>query len=168
MLRMANERVQAYGGRASLIWKDATRLPFADGSFAAVTCIEALEFLPHERLALGEMARVLAPNGFLLLSNRVGRDTLFFPGRTFGRDELKGLLTSLSLEDVHINRWQDCYDLVWAQKRGSLGEESPQNLLEVLLCPCCGSSMARRSEAMGCLNCDHLYPIIDGVLNLEV
>lgn len=168
MLRVAREKAQGYGGRASLVWKDASRLPFADGSFAAVTCIEGLEFMPHQRFALEEMARVLAPGGVLLLSNRVGRDTLFFPGRTFERGELKGLLASLSMEDVHTNRWQDCYDLVWAKKRGSPGEEPPQNLLEVLLCPYCGSSLARRSEAMDCLNCDHLYPFVDGVLSLEV
>ncbi len=167
MLQMAGVKVQGYGGRASLIWKDASRLPFADASFAAVTCIEGLEFMPHQRVALGEMARVLAPGGVLLLSNRVGRDALFFPGRTFGRGELRGLLASLSLGDVHINRWQDCYDLVWAKKGGSPGG-FPKNLLEVLLCPRCGSSLARRSEAMGCLNCDHLYPLVDGVLSLEV
>jgi len=167
MLRVARGKVEGYGGRASLIWKEASRLPFADASFAAVTCIEALEFMPHQRLALQEMARVLAPGGVILFSNRVGRDALFFPGRAFGRDELKQLLTSLSLEDMHFNRWQDCYDLVWAKKRGS-PIEPPRNLLEVLLCPRCGSSLARRSEAMGCLRCDHLYPFVDGVLSLEV
>lgn len=163
MLQVARERVQGYGGRASLIWKDATRLPFA-----AVTCIEALEFMPHQRLALQEMARVLAPGGLLLLSNRVGRDALFFPGRAFKGGEIKDLLTSLSLEDVHTNRWQDFYDLVWAEKGGSPGGEPPQNLLDVLLCPQCGSSLARRSEVVGCTNCDHTYPFVDGVLSLEV
>jgi rubrerythrin len=98
----------------------------------------------------------------------VGRDALFFPGRTFSREELKGLLPSLSLEDVQVSRWQESYDLVWAKKRGSPGEEPPKNLLEVLLCPRCGSSLARRSEAMGCPNCDHFYPFVDGVLSLEV
>lgn len=168
MLRVAREKAQGYGGRASLLWKDASRLPFVDASFAAVTCIEALEFMPQQRFALQEMVRVLAPGGVLLLSNRVGRDAFFFPGRAFGRDELNALLASLSLEEVEVNRWQECYDLVWARKGGSPREEPPKHLLEVLLCPHCGSSLARRSEAVGCLNCGHSYPFVDGVLNLEV
>lgn len=151
-----------------MLWKDGSRLPFADASFAAVTCIEALEFMPDQKVAFEEMARVLAPGGVLLFSNRVGRDALFFPGRAFKRDELKSLLASLSLEDVHFNRWQECYDLVWAKKRGSPRGEPPRSLLDVLLCPRCGSSLARRSEALGCLNCDRSYPFVDGVLSLEV
>lgn len=167
MLRVAREKAQGYGGRASLLWKDASRLPFVDASFAAVTCIEALEFMPQQRFALQEMARVLAPGGVLLLSNRVGRDAFFFPGRAFGRGELNDLLASLSLEEVEVNRWQECYDLVWARKRGSPVKEPPKHLLEVLLCPHCGSSLARRSEEMGCHTCDRSYPFIDGILNLE-
>ena len=167
MLRVAREKARGYRGRASLLWKDASWLPFADASFAAVMCIEALEFMPRQKFSLGEMARVLAPGGVLLLSNRVGRDALFFPRRAFERGELKGLLASLSLDDVRVKRWQQCYDLVWAKKRGS-PDEAPKNLLEVLVCPRCGTSLARRSEAMSCLNCDRSYPFVDGVLSLEV
>jgi ubiquinone/menaquinone biosynthesis C-methylase UbiE len=52
-----------------LVEGDAERLPFADGSFALVTCVYLFHELPREvRIAVArEMARVLRPGGRLLL-----------------------------------------------------------------------------------------------------
>ncbi len=167
MLQEAKRKMVGYGDRVHLIWKDASSLPFADGSFAAVTCIEGLEFLPHQRAALGEMARVLAPGGVLLLSNRVGRDALFFPRRAFGREGLKSTLLSLSLTEVNFNPWQPCFDLVWARKEGEAKEER-KGLLDVLVCPRCGGSpLVWNREGVGCIICGHNYPLEYGVLNFE-
>ena len=58
--------------RLTLIWQNATRLPFDDNTFDAVTCLEALEFMPDTFKALGEIVRVLRPGGVLLVTNRVG------------------------------------------------------------------------------------------------
>ena len=42
---------------------DATRLPFADGTFDAVITSEVLEHIPDDTGALAELARVLRPGG---------------------------------------------------------------------------------------------------------
>ena len=52
---------------------DAEFLPFATGSFDAVTCLGVFESLPDYAPALREIARVLRPGGLLVLSipNRI-------------------------------------------------------------------------------------------------
>ena len=47
---------------------DATRLPFTDGSFDAVFCIDAFEHFPDPDQAVREFRRVLRPGGFVFLS----------------------------------------------------------------------------------------------------
>jgi ubiquinone/menaquinone biosynthesis C-methylase UbiE len=47
---------------------DATSLPFADGSFGAVTCTEAFHWFPDQEAALAEISRVLAPGGRALIA----------------------------------------------------------------------------------------------------
>jgi SAM-dependent methyltransferase len=51
-------------GRAA----DATMLPFADGSFDLVVSSECIEHTPDPARAVGEMLRVLAPGGHLVLT----------------------------------------------------------------------------------------------------
>ena len=43
-------------------------LPFADATFAAVTCLDVLEHLPDDQAALTELARVTVPGGVLLVT----------------------------------------------------------------------------------------------------
>jgi SAM-dependent methyltransferase len=43
-------------------------LPFADGTFAACTCLDVLEHLPDDAAALTELARVTRPSGALLVT----------------------------------------------------------------------------------------------------
>ena len=96
---------------------DAERLPFNAGVFDAVCCIEALEFVTHADRALEELIRVLRPGGVMLLSNRVGRDAWFFPGKLCGRGELESRLARLGCHRIRTETWQTHYDLVWAEKR---------------------------------------------------
>jgi ubiquinone/menaquinone biosynthesis C-methylase UbiE len=117
-------RMLAEGQRACAAWPDrldwvrapAAPLPFAAGTFDAVTCLEALEFLPDARAVLAECTRVLRPGGLLLVTNRVGRDVWLLPGKTFAPADFERLLAALPLEGVDVQPWQVEYDLGWAKK----------------------------------------------------
>jgi len=47
---------------------DSERLPFHDGTFTAVLCSSSFHHYPQPRRALEEMARVLGPNGRLVIA----------------------------------------------------------------------------------------------------
>lgn len=116
MLTLAQRKARRYGLRLHLIRQDAALLPFADNTFDAVTCVEALEFLANPRHALQEMSRVLRPGGVLLVTNRVNWEARLMPGKAFSNLQMRALLESLGLRQILIQRWQVCYDLVWARK----------------------------------------------------
>jgi SAM-dependent methyltransferase len=47
---------------------DATRLPFADGSFDRIIAAEVLEHIPDDEAAIAELARVLRPGGTMAVT----------------------------------------------------------------------------------------------------
>lgn len=51
------------GTTAAFLRGDATRLPFADGSFDRVIVSEVLEHIPDDSAAMAEVARILTPQG---------------------------------------------------------------------------------------------------------
>lgn len=116
MLELAREKLTPFGERVALVRQTASDLPFGDATFAAVTCLEALEFLPDDTTALREMARVLMPGGYLLVSRRQGPDQPFFLGRVPDREAFERRLTALGLVDVVTQPWQMEYELVWARR----------------------------------------------------
>jgi ubiquinone/menaquinone biosynthesis C-methylase UbiE len=123
-----NEGMLAVARRVSagapIEWRegDAASLPFADGSFDAVTCQQALQFFPDRPQALREMRRVLAPGGraalavfrglaqspaYAPLADALGRHVAaeaaamlrsIFPGWT--RDELRTLVRGAGFREV--------------------------------------------------------------------
>jgi ubiquinone/menaquinone biosynthesis C-methylase UbiE len=95
-------------------WCDA--LPFAAETFDLVACLEVLEFTPNPRRTAAEMARVLRPGGWLLITNRVGWQAPLIVGRTFSRQQFPAFLRQAGLQNVQMHPWQVDYDLVWAQK----------------------------------------------------
>lgn len=103
--------------RVRLYRADAMRLPFADASFACVSCLEALEFFPQRDAALRELLRVLQPGGMLVVSNRIGPDAWKFPGRAVSSDRLIAELSDLGAVDAGRRDWLVDYDLVFAKKR---------------------------------------------------
>jgi SAM-dependent methyltransferase len=65
MLRRARARLKS--DRISQVVADVTSLPYADESFDAIVCGWVLEHLPDPSPGLRELARVLRPDGKLLL-----------------------------------------------------------------------------------------------------
>lgn len=123
MIKVAVSCTATFKERTLFVQADAMALPFANHTFAMVTCLEALEFLPNPESGLTELMRVLAPRsaaqptaGWLLTSNRIGWEARLMPGKTWRRAELEAILSRFPLQYVDIHPWQDIYDLVWAQK----------------------------------------------------
>ncbi len=116
MLAQAKAKTAWCYTRLDLIQRGADILPFRDGSFDLVTCLEALEFMPDPRRTVAEMVRVLRPGGLLLVSNRVGWEARLLWGRYCGRGRLEKLLAASGLQEITTRPWQTYYDLVWARK----------------------------------------------------
>ena len=120
MLRQARSKLAPYSEQVWLIWQDASLLPFRNGSFDAVVCLESLEFLPRPLEAMAEMVRVLTPGGVLLVTNRVGHEARLLPGRAIPRSVFAQTLASHPLCEVSVRPWQAHYDLGLARKEGHL------------------------------------------------
>lgn len=168
MLAFAAHLTRPYADRVVFIWQDARDLPFPDNTFDAVTGLEMLEFTPNPRAVLREMVRVLRPGGVLLVTNRVGRDARFLPGRAFPRRSFTTLLSELPLENIQTQYWQVDYDLVWARKTGRPVGGGIRPLAEVLCCPDCGQRGMKEAErAYRCARCGQVYPVApDGVVEM--
>lgn len=161
MLREAVRRTAQFADRLTFIWQDASQLPFEKNTFDAVTCIEALEFMPDPFHVLEELVRVLRPGGVLLVTNRVGPDARFLPGRAFDPGRFEEILRGLPLEQVRTRRWQVDYNLVWAVKRGKPEGGGIRPLEEILRCPACQGSLKREPDAFLCTNCHRSYGVCE-------
>jgi ubiquinone/menaquinone biosynthesis C-methylase UbiE len=168
MLRQARRKLRSYGEQVSLIWQDASHLPFDDDTFDAVACLESLEFMPRPRESLAEMVRVLAPGGVLYLTNRVGWEARLLPGRALPRPEFEELLAGYSLRDIQVRPWQANYDLALARKAGQprTGGRTERELASLLRCPACSRSVERGVASLSCTGCGQTFPIHEGVVNL--
>jgi SAM-dependent methyltransferase len=63
------EAVAAGRGRGHDVWPAAIEaLPFGDGAFHLVTCLDVLEHTPDDRRSLRELLRVTRPGGVLVLT----------------------------------------------------------------------------------------------------
>jgi len=170
MLKRAQCNLRDYSDRVGLIWRDASYLPFDDGTFDAVTCLEALEFLPNPREALAEMVRVLAPGGLLMVTNRVGRAARLLPGRTFSRPLFQQRLAALSLHDMETRAWQADYDLAVARKVGDCDPagRGGVSLASLLRCPVCRDHVEQPigRRVLRCEGCGRVFPIREGIVAL--
>jgi ubiquinone/menaquinone biosynthesis C-methylase UbiE len=116
MLAIARDKLAAFNGRVVFERRDAYKLPYPDAAFDVVTCLEALEFFPHPGETLREMVRTLAPDGLLIVSNRIGPDAWKLPGRTQSSAQLARQLTALGLTRVESAEWLVDYDLLTGVK----------------------------------------------------
>lgn len=168
MLHEAARKCADYKGRVTFMHHPAVPLPFADTIFDAVTCMEALEFLPDRHAALQEMVRVLRPGGWFITSNRIGNDARLLPGHTDSPEDFEARLTELGFVEIHTRPWQEIYDLIFARKAG---ESSPIRRdriawLATLQCPSCGKTSDTRTDAQ-CPLCKNTISVgDDGVWEL--
>lgn len=170
MLEQAVLKTEGYARRILLLHQDATLLPFLDETFDAVTCLEALEFLPHARQTLREIVRVLRPGGVLLTTNRRGWEARLFFGRTFTRPQIISLLKGMGLEGITVQSWQQLYDLVWARKPGDLLRDRAPilELSATVRCPQCQSAtLHSEAVALYCPHCEAVYPIDERIVLLQ-
>lgn len=76
IINKAREKAKSYrlDGPVTFVEKDASQLPFNDGTFDSALCECATSFFTEKRTTLAEIARVLRPGGLLALS-----DVTFIP-----------------------------------------------------------------------------------------
>jgi len=168
MLRRARAKLRPYGEQVWLVWQDASHLPFGDGVFDGVTCLESLEFMPEPQEVLTEMVRVLAPGGTMLLTNRVGYEARLLPGRAMARPAFEAALAAHPLRQIEIHPWQVNYDLATARKEGvpcGNGAENP-DLATLMRCPACQGGLVRGAASVACPECGRAYPVREGILQL--
>jgi ubiquinone/menaquinone biosynthesis C-methylase UbiE len=168
MLRQARRKLRTYSDQVCLIRQDASRLPFEDSTFDAVTCMESLEFMPRPLNVLAEMVRVLAPGGVLLLTNRVGHEAWFLPRRAIPRPVFQRILDDHPLSEFEIRPWQVNYDLAFARKAGLRAVEAHQEVEVVSLvrCPACAGPLSQGVTSLSCAVCVQSFPIRQGVVHL--
>jgi SAM-dependent methyltransferase len=178
MLKVAAEKLAALEPAArwqvDLICQPAQALPFADETFDAVTCLEALEFMPDPNAVIAELVRVARPGALILITNRKGLGARLMPGKTQSGERLAARLRErFNLEDVTLSIWQVDYELVWAYKPGLLDPASdqadtPGNPVESLLrCPSCAKRTLIRVDRgnLHCKSCEaHLSVASDGII----
>jgi SAM-dependent methyltransferase len=89
---------------------DATRLPFRDGSFDAVTALNVLYHLPNPMPALREARRVARPGGHVVVSAIARDDSPELgaywtrPHTSFDAEEAPALVGRV-LDEVDVHRW---------------------------------------------------------------
>ncbi|HZY44124.1 MAG TPA: methyltransferase domain-containing protein [Anaerolineae bacterium] len=166
MLNEATLYVAAYRDRLTWVWQHSVPLPFEDNSFDAVTCLEALEFMPGTPAALQECIRVLKPGGILLVSNRISSGRWQMPGKTLRQQNFEAMLKAFGQSDVTTQIWQIDYDLVWSIKPAGPTDTRSADALDALRCPTCQAKFQREEQALICAN-QHRFPIgADGVIEM--
>ena len=116
MLERGQSRTPSESTRWVRGW--AVPLPYPDEIFDLVASLEILEFTPHPLETIEELSRVLRPGGWLLVTNRVGKEARWIFGKTFSRERFPEILGDMGFKNVEVFRWQVTYDLAWAQKKG--------------------------------------------------
>lgn len=116
MLAQAVTKMTENGFDDYVTWvrSPAERLPFADGAFDLVTCLQTLEFTPQPEATLAELVRVLRPGGVLLLSLR--QDTPWYFKRVWSPEYMQAQLSQQGLLGIRFETWLVTYQQVWAVK----------------------------------------------------
>lgn len=160
MLQVAWRKVGGWSPRSQLVRAPVVPAPFADGAFSAVTMLEALEFTPRPRETLAEMARLLAPGGTLVVTNRIGWEARLLPRRAMGADDLVRSLDESGFVRVTRESWQTHYDLIWASKPGT--PVPAGSWTDAIRCVHCARQLTQRGNVLACGSCGSEVPWRDG------
>ncbi|MDX6689808.1 MAG: hypothetical protein QOG15_1265 [Solirubrobacteraceae bacterium] len=99
-------------GHANVQQGSIEQLPFADGAFDVVTCLDVIEHTPDDRVSLAELRRVTRPGGYLLVTVPAYQalwswhDEANLHYRRYGRRELHAAADGAGWEvltDTHFN-----------------------------------------------------------------
>jgi ubiquinone/menaquinone biosynthesis C-methylase UbiE len=159
--KMAQEHFADY---IQFVRADGQRLPYDDGQFDIVTCLEALEFLPKPREALSELVRVLTNGGWLVITLRQG---VQMPQRVWEESAMIDLLDALGCIDISIDLWQEDYKLVWARKQGGYIAQDLVSACDITQCPHCKhTGMIETGEHWQCSHCEAMVMHRNGIADL--
>jgi len=113
-------------GKYHLLVANVTKLPFKDGSFDKVICSEVLEHIPEDKMAVGELTRVLRKYGAIGISVphflaesicwKLSREYYGFPGghiRIYRTRELLHLADTAGLSVYGIRRKHALHSFYW-------------------------------------------------------
>ncbi len=113
-------------GEYHLLVASVTKLPFKDGSFAKVICSEVLEHIPEDRMAVGELTRVLCKDGTIGISVphhlaesicwKLSREYYGFPGghiRIYKTRELLHLADTAGLSVYGVRHKHALHSFYW-------------------------------------------------------
>lgn len=135
-------------------------LPFAEATFDAVCCLEALELLPDMDAALAEFSRVLRPGGILLTSR--GTEESGRKAKVKSAEAFTSLLEANGFGNVQVVRWWKLFDRVIAVKNGNSAPVKKRALRDVLRCSNCGNiQWDETSNALRCESCGNAVPITE-------
>jgi 2-polyprenyl-6-hydroxyphenyl methylase/3-demethylubiquinone-9 3-methyltransferase len=132
-LALARRRAQE-SGLGHLIYYlegQAAALPFAEGAFSMIVCLQTSAWVVDLRAAVAEIARVLAPGGLFIFATPdatlLARLLLLWPGRRSAVSaaraiirprELAQLLSAHGLEPAELRRWRSAGPLPpWSAAR---------------------------------------------------
>ncbi|MEA3255733.1 MAG: class I SAM-dependent methyltransferase [Candidatus Altiarchaeota archaeon] len=90
---------------------DATRLPFENNEFDMVLSFDALHHIPDWDKALGEISRVLKPEGFYVLND------LAFPRLKIFEGLLKRYMSIYAVEDITRCLKRNNFVIVYVKKK---------------------------------------------------
>ena len=152
MLAQSAQKLKDYQGRFTLLRKLNYPLPFPDGTFDVVSCMEALEVMPEMDSPLAELFRILKPGGKLLTSHATeasGRKS-----KILSAEEFKKKLNKFGFEQVEVTQWWRWFDRVTARKPGNFSTSQTAPILPVFTCPHCNSvGMEETGGGLKCPKC---------------
>jgi ubiquinone/menaquinone biosynthesis C-methylase UbiE len=113
LVSKAYKKSKSFSKRVNFLVADISSLPFPSNFFKLIICFNVIEFVPNREKAIGELKRVLAPDGLLLLGvcnknsiwgllKMIGRpfrnNDPFFKGCFFSRGDLIELADKAGFE----------------------------------------------------------------------